>query len=43
MINEGRSLEEIKKFYKIEDRPAQPGRSRFLSLPEVIYLELTKK
>jgi cyclase len=42
MINEGRSLEEIKKFYKIEDRPAQPGRPRFLSLPEVIYLELTE-
>jgi hypothetical protein len=29
--------------YKIEDRPAQPGRTRFLSLPEVIYLEFTEK
>lgn len=43
MIAEGKSLEEIKKFYKIEDRPAQPGRTRFMSLPEVIYLELTEK
>ena len=43
MVGEGRSLEEIKKFFKIEDRPAQPGRPRFLSLPEVIYLELANK
>jgi cyclase len=43
MIAEGKSLDEIKKFYKIEDRPAAPGRTRFLSLPEVIYLELREK
>jgi glyoxylase-like metal-dependent hydrolase (beta-lactamase superfamily II) len=43
LIAEGKTLEEIKKFYKVEDRPAQPGRPRFLSLPEVIYLELTEK
>lgn len=43
MIAEGKSLEEIKTFYKIEDRPSQPGRPRFMSLPEVIYLELTQK
>ena len=43
MIGEGKGLDEIKKFYKIEDRPAQPGRTRFLSLPEVIFLELTEK
>ncbi len=43
MIGEGKSLTEIKAFYKIEDRPAQPGRTRFLSLPEVIYLEFTEK
>ena len=43
MIGEGKSLAEIKTFYKIEDRPAQPGRPRFLSLAEVIYLELTEK
>jgi len=40
---EGKSLAEIKSFYKVEDRPSQPGRPRFLSLPEVIYLELTEK
>jgi glyoxylase-like metal-dependent hydrolase (beta-lactamase superfamily II) len=43
MIGEGKSLDEIKKFYKIEDRPSQPGRTRFLSLAEVIFLELTEK
>ncbi len=43
MIWEGKPLDEIKKFYKIEDRPAAPGRPQFLSLPEVIYLELMEK
>jgi glyoxylase-like metal-dependent hydrolase (beta-lactamase superfamily II) len=43
MIGEGKSLAEIKAFYKVEDRPVQPGRPRFLSLAEVIYLELTEK
>jgi len=43
MIGEGKSLDDIKAFYKIEDRPAQPGRTRFLSLAEVIFLELTEK
>jgi cyclase len=43
MISEGKSLDEIKKFYKIEDRPAVPGRTRFLSLPEVIFLEIMEK
>jgi glyoxylase-like metal-dependent hydrolase (beta-lactamase superfamily II) len=43
MTGQGKSLADIKAFYKIEDRPAQPGRPRFLSLPEVIYLELTQK
>jgi glyoxylase-like metal-dependent hydrolase (beta-lactamase superfamily II) len=43
LIEEGKSLEEIKKIFNVEDRPAQPGRTRFMSLPEVIYLELTEK
>jgi len=43
MIAAGKSLIEIKAFYKVEDRPAQPGRPRFLSLPEVVYLELSEK
>ena len=43
MIGEGKSLEEIKKFYEVKERPARPGRPRFMSLPEVIYLELTEK
>ena len=43
MVAEGKSLDEIKKFYQVEDRPAAPARPRFLSLAEVIYLELTEK
>jgi cyclase len=43
LISQGKSLEEIKKIFNVEDRPAQPGRTRFLSLPEVIYLELSEK
>jgi glyoxylase-like metal-dependent hydrolase (beta-lactamase superfamily II) len=42
MVREGKTLDEVKKFYKVEDRPAAPGRPRFLSLPEVIWLELMK-
>jgi cyclase len=43
LIDQGKSLEDIKKTFNVEDRPAQPGRPRFFSLPEVIYLELTEK
>jgi len=43
MIAEGKSLEDIKKAFGIEDRPAGPGGRRFLSLVETIYLELTGK
>ena len=42
MVREGKTLDEVKKFYNVEDRPATPGRSQFLSLPEVIWLELMK-
>ena len=43
MIAEGRSLEDIKKAFGVEDRPAAPGGRRWLSLIETIYLELTGK
>jgi cyclase len=43
MIAEGKSLDAIKKFYQVEDRPAGPGRPQFLSLAEVIYLEIMEK
>lgn len=43
LIQEGKSLDEIKKDFNIEDRPAQPGGRRWLSLVEVICLELTEK
>ncbi len=43
LIGEGKSLEEIKKIFNVEDRPPQPGGRRFMSLVEIIYLELTEK
>jgi cyclase len=43
LIEEGKSLDEIKKIFSVADRPARPGRRRWLSLIEVIYLELTEK
>ena len=43
LIEEEKSLDEIKKAFGVEDRPVQPGRRRWLSLVEVIYLELTEK
>ncbi|MBM3285044.1 MAG: MBL fold metallo-hydrolase [Candidatus Aminicenantes bacterium] len=43
LVEEGKSLDEVKKIFGIEDRPEQPGRRRWLSLPEIIYLELTEK
>jgi glyoxylase-like metal-dependent hydrolase (beta-lactamase superfamily II) len=43
MISEGKSLDEIKKTFGVQDAPAQPGRARFLSLIEVIYLDLTEQ
>jgi cyclase len=42
-IKEGKSLEEIKKIFNVEDRPSRPGRRRWLSLIETIYLELTEE
>ena len=43
LIQEGKTLDEIKKVFNVEDRPAQPGRRRWLSLVETIYLEITEK
>lgn len=43
LIEEGKTFDEIKRIFNVADRPAQPGRARWLSLPEVIYLELTEK
>jgi cyclase len=43
MIGEGKSLEDIKSAFGIEDRPAAAGGRRWLSLVETIYLELTEK
>jgi len=43
LIHEGKSLEEIKKIFKVVDRQPRPGRSRRPGLVETIYLELTEK
>jgi glyoxylase-like metal-dependent hydrolase (beta-lactamase superfamily II) len=43
MVAKGKTLDEVKKFYNVEDRPEVPGRPRFLSLPEVMWLEITQK
>ena len=43
LVAEGKSLDEIKKIFQVEDRPGAAGRPRFMSLVEVIYLELTEK
>jgi cyclase len=43
MIDEGKSLEDIKKAFGIEEAPAGPGGRRRPSLVETIYLELTGK
>jgi hypothetical protein len=43
MIKEGKSLDEIKKAFGIADPIATSGARRFMSLVEVIYLDLTEK
>ena len=43
LVKEGKTLEEVKKIFSIEDRPGQPGGMRRMSLVEIIYLELTEK
>jgi cyclase len=43
LIEQGKSLEEIKKIFKVEDRPPRADRPRRPGLIETIYLELTEK
>ena len=43
LVKEGKTLEQVKKIFNIEDRPGQPGGMRRVSFVEVIYLELTEK
>ncbi len=43
LIAEGKSLDDIKQSLGVKDAPAQPDRARFMSLVEIIYLELTEK
>jgi len=43
LVKEGQTLEQVKKIFNIEDRAGQPGGRRWMSLVEVIYLELTEK
>jgi len=43
MVREGKTLDEIKKAFGVEDAPVQPGRQPRPSFIEVIYLDLTGK
>jgi len=43
LVREGKTLEQVKKIFNIEDGPGQPGGMRRMSFVEVIYLELTEK
>jgi cyclase len=42
MVDEGKSLPEIKKAFGIEERTAKPGAMSFMSFVEVVYLDLTE-
>ncbi len=43
MIQEGKSLDDVKKAFGVEERSGAPAGRRFASLVEVIYLDLTEK
>jgi len=43
MIQEGKTLQEIKNTFGVQDRPASTNNPGFLSLVEVIYLDLAEK
>jgi glyoxylase-like metal-dependent hydrolase (beta-lactamase superfamily II) len=43
LVKEGKTLEQVKKIFNIEDQPGEPGGMRWMSLVEVIYLELIEK
>ncbi len=43
MVQEGKSLDDIKKAFGIEDRPPGASGRRFMSLVEVMYLDLTAR
>lgn len=40
LIEEGKSLQEVKAIFKVEDTPASPGRTPRPSLVEIIYTEI---
>ncbi len=42
LAKEGKTLDAIKKIFNVEDRPSPTGR-RWMSLVEVIYLDITEK
>lgn len=43
MVKSGKSLDDVRTEFKVNTQPARPGGTRWLSLVEVIYLELTEK
>jgi glyoxylase-like metal-dependent hydrolase (beta-lactamase superfamily II) len=42
-VKEGKTLEQVKQLFQVEDGPVQTGGIRRMSLVEIIYLELTEK
>lgn len=43
MIDAGKSLQDVKKAFQVEDPPPQPGRSVRPGLIEIIYTEITER
>ncbi len=43
LVDQGKSLDEIKAALKVQEAPVPPARTRRPSLVEIIYLELTEK
>lgn len=43
MVKSGKSLDDVKAEFNVDTPPARPGGSRWLSLVEVIYLDITQK
>ena len=43
LVKEGKTLEQVKKIFNIEDQPGETGGMHWMSLVEVIYLELIEK
>jgi glyoxylase-like metal-dependent hydrolase (beta-lactamase superfamily II) len=43
MVKSGKSIDDVRAAFNVSTQPARPGGTRWLSLAEVIYLDLTEK